>query len=250
MVNLYAAAAKRWPARASLGLTLLGACKSEPEAPKPVPAATGGSRSVSSAAREAPSPAPAVVFLGDSLTAGYGLAQSEAVPARIQALVDRGGLPYRVVNAGRSGDTTAGGLARLQWYLRDSVNLRALVIGLGSNDAMRGLPIESMKDNLRSIIETARQARPEARIFLWAMKTFPNLGKQYRTEYEEAFTEIASLKGVTLLPFPLEKVAGKPELNQADGIHPTAEGASLVAESIWKTLGPALQADRSGAPSP
>lgn len=248
-MRLYAASTERWPARAAVGLALVFACEQEPEASKPPQAAApSGSPGASAAASEALAPAPAVVFLGDSLTAGYGLAQSEAVPARIQALLEREGLPYRVVNAGRSGDTSAGGLARLQWYLRDSVNLQALVIGLGSNDAMRGLPVASLEANLRSIVERTRKARPSAKIFLWAMKTFPNLGKQYRTAFEKAFTEIGSLEGVTLLPFPLEEVAGKPELNQPDGIHPNAAGSALVAERIWATLGPALETEPATVP--
>ncbi len=230
-------------------LALGGGCETRSGASAPTgPASAGVSSTAAPSPEAAPgsaragteAAAPALVFLGDSLTAGRGLELSEAVPARIQALVERAGLPYHVVNAGRSGDTTAGGLARLDWYLRDAVNLQALVIGLGSNDAMRGVPLSNLRDNLRRIIEQTRQARPTAKIFLWAMKTFPNLGEPYRSQYEGLFREVAEAEEVTLLPFPLEGVAGNPELNQPDGIHPTAEGASLVAERIWETLGPRL----------
>lgn len=179
---------------------------------------------------------PAVVFLGDSLTAGLGLAEHEALPARIQARLDTERLGFRAINAGRSGDTSAGGLARLDWYFRDAVDLRALVIGLGSNDAMRGLSLEALEANLRQIIRRTRERKPNAKIFLWALRTFPNLGPDYARAYEAVFPRIAADEGVTLIPFPLEDVAGRRELNQEDGIHPTAEGTEKVAERIWSVL--------------
>jgi acyl-CoA thioesterase-1 len=177
-----------------------------------------------------------IVFLGDSLTAGLGLAENEALPARIQARVDAAGLGYRVINAGRSGDTTAGGLARLDWYFREGVEVRALVIGLGSNDAMRGLPLSAVEENLRQIIAKAREKRPSAKIFLWALETFPNMGKEYGEAYAAIFPRVAASEGVVLLPFPLEEVAARPELNQEDGIHPNAEGTERMAERIWTSL--------------
>jgi acyl-CoA thioesterase-1 len=190
---------------------------------------------------KAPEPVrPTIVFLGDSLTAGYGLDESEAVPALIQKKIDAAGLNYRAVNAGRSGDTSAGGLARLDWYLRDSVGLNALVIGLGSNDAMRGLSLPALEQNLTAIIQKTRAYKPDVKIFLWAMKTFPNMGPEYRGGYEEVFAKLARDQKVTLLPFPLADVAGKPELNQEDGIHPTKEGTEKVADRIWNALRPAL----------
>lgn len=186
--------------------------------------------------------APAIVFLGDSLTAGLGLAQSEALPARIQQRLDAAGLPYRAINAGRSGDTTAGGLARIDWYFRPQIDLRALVIGLGSNDAMRGLSLASVEENLQQLIRRTRERKPAARIFLWALETFPNLGPDYARQYAAVFPRVAEREQVTLIPFPLADVAGHPELNQDDGIHPTAEGTELVAERIWAVLRPALTA--------
>jgi len=178
----------------------------------------------------------AIVFLGDSLTAGFGLSESEAVPALIQRHVEKSKLPYRVVNGGRSGDTTAAGLSRLKWYTRDSVGMRVLVVGLGSNDAMRGLPLDAMEKNLRGIVEEARRARPDLKILLWEMKTFPNMGAQYGERYEAVFERVAKETSATLIPFPLSDVAGKPALNQTDGIHPTREGTELVAKRIWATL--------------
>jgi acyl-CoA thioesterase I len=184
--------------------------------------------------------APTVVFLGDSLTAGFGLAEKESLPALIQQRVDAAHLRYRVVNAGRSGDTTAGGLARIDWYFKDSLDLRVLVIGLGSNDAMRGLPLQTVEDNLRQMIHRTRQRKPQAKIFLWELKTFPNLGQEYAADYAAVFSRVAQSEGISLIPFPLEAVAARPELNQSDGIHPTAEGTVLVADRVWAALLPNL----------
>jgi acyl-CoA thioesterase-1 len=216
----------------SLGLPCSLGCDAD-SAPASSGAATGRSA--------APSPAgPAIVFLGDSLTAGFGLSESEALPALIQRRADDEHLPYRIVNAGRSGDTSAGGLARIDWYLKDSLELKALVIGLGSNDAMRGLPLETMEANLRQIIQRTRQRKPAAKIFLWELKTFPNLGEEYAGAYAAVFPRVAQSEGVTLIPFPLEAVAAQPELNQSDGIHPNARGTERVAERVWATLRPNL----------
>lgn len=187
-----------------------------------------------------PERAPSVVFLGDSLTAGLGLPEREAWPALIQERLDQEKRAYRVVNAGRSGDTTAGGLARVDWYLRDEVDLRALVIALGSNDGMRGLPLDAMEENLRQLIQKTRARKPRAKIFLWQLETFPNMGKEYATAYRSVFPRVAESEKVILIPFPLEEVAGHPELNQEDGIHPNALGTRKVAERIWAALTPHL----------
>jgi acyl-CoA thioesterase I len=189
---------------------------------------------------ESPRPRAALVFLGDSLTAGLGLSESEALPARVQQRLDAAGLEYRAINAGRSGDTTAGGLARLDWYFRDSIDLHALVIGLGSNDAMRGLSLDAMEQNLTQIIRRTRERKPDAKIFIWALETFPNLGPEYAEQYRAVFPRVAQGEQVTLIPFPLIDVAGRPELNQADGVHPSAAGTELVAERIWSALRPQL----------
>jgi acyl-CoA thioesterase-1 len=216
----------------SLCLALAPGCDAEP--------APGASAATASAAAPAVPSAPTIVFLGDSLTAGFGLSESEALPAVIQRRVDSEHLPYRVVNAGRSGDTTAGGLARIDWYFKDSLDLKAIVIGLGSNDAMRGLPLETMETNLRQMIRRARERKPGVQIFLWELKTFPNLGQEYAGAYAAVFPRVAQSEGAILIPFPLEAVAAHPELNQSDGIHPNAEGTQRVAERVWAAIRPSL----------
>jgi acyl-CoA thioesterase-1 len=196
-------------------------------------------RSTAPSAPETPA-TPAIVFLGDSLTAGLGLPETEALPARIQERLDGAKLRFRAINAGRSGDTTAGGLARLDWYFRDTVDLHALVIGLGSNDALRGLSLESMQENLRQIIHRTRERKPHVKIFLWELETFPNMGRDYAGQYATVFARVAKSERITLIPFPLQDVAGRPELNQEDGIHPNTEGTQKMAERVWAALLPEL----------
>jgi acyl-CoA thioesterase I len=179
---------------------------------------------------------PSIVFLGDSLTAGRGLEESEALPALIQQRLDASKRNYRAINGGRSGDTSKSGLSRLDWYLRDAVNLSVLVVGLGSNDAMRGLPVGELEVNLRTIIQKTRAARPSVKILLWELHTFPNMGADYSAAYAAVFPRVAAEAGVELIPFPLQDVAGLAELNQDDGIHPSAEGTRKVAERIWQAL--------------
>ncbi len=180
---------------------------------------------------------PRIVVLGDSLTAGYGLPSSdEAFPALLQARVDAEGLGYDVVNMGVSGDTSAGGLRRLDWALEGDV--RVLVLALGANDGLRGLGAGQMKDNLTAIIERAR-ARG-ARVLLCGMEAPPNLGPLYTAQFRQAYREVAREQAVTFLPFLLDGVAGVAALNQADGIHPNREGAARVAALVWNALRPML----------
>jgi acyl-CoA thioesterase-1 len=176
------------------------------------------------------------VFLGDSLTAGYGLNPDESVPALVQARVERAGLEYDVVNAGVSGDTTAGGVSRLDWALAGDV--RVLVIELGANDGLRGLPVESMKQNLETIISRAK-ARGIS-VLLTGMEAPPNYGEAYTTEYRRVFLELARAHGVAFLPFYLDGVAGIAHLNLQDGIHPNPEGARIIERSVWLALEPLL----------
>ena len=179
-----------------------------------------------------------IVFLGDSLTAGRGLPIELAMPSLVQRQIENTGLAVRVVNAGRSGDTTAGGLARLPYYLRRENNVRMLVIGLGSNDAMRGQPIPSMVANLSSIVRQTRKFDAKIQIALFQMHTFPNMGRTYAGSYERMFREVARKERITLLPFPLKGVAGVPALNQPDGIHPTERGTEIFAGNVWRSLEP------------
>jgi acyl-CoA thioesterase I len=180
---------------------------------------------------------PRIVALGDSLTAGLGLSPEAAYPALLQQRIDEAGLNYEVVNAGVSGDTSAGGLSRLDWSLDGDV--RVLIVALGGNDALRGLPVEELRRNLSTIIERA-QAR-QIKILLAGMEAPPNFGQSYTVSFHKVYAELAKEYKVTFVPFLLEGVAGIESLNQRDGIHPTAEGARIVADVVWRKLGPMLQ---------
>jgi len=182
---------------------------------------------------------PRIVFLGDSLTAGFGLDLDEAYPALIQDKIAALGKKVKVVNAGITGDTSAGGLSRLDWLMRDRVDI--LVIALGANDGLRGVSVESMKENLRSIIREARKTEPKIEIVLAGMLVPPNQGDEYAARYRKTFPDLAREENVGLLPFLLEGVAGKPELNLADAIHPTAEGQKIMAENMWAVLEPLVR---------
>ena len=180
-----------------------------------------------------------VVFLGTSLTAGLGLDDpTQRFTDQIQDLADAAELPFRMVNAGVSGNTSAAGLRRISWLLRAPVQV--LVLELGANDGLRGLSPDSMKANLQAVIDSTRTHYPEARLLLSGMQAPPNLGQAYASAFSSVFSELARANGGTLIPFLLEGVAGVPELNQADGIHPTAEGHRMIAEAVWGYLRPIL----------
>jgi len=178
-----------------------------------------------------------VLFFGDSLTAGYGLedAATQSFPAVIQQKITAAGLPWRVVNAGLSGETSAGGLRRIDWILRAPVDV--FVLELGANDGLRGLPLDALRTNLQSIIDRLRAKNPSVKIVIAGMKMPVNLG-DYANTFADVFPAIAKANQAAFIPFLLENVAARPELNQPDGIHPTAEGARLVADTAWKTLEP------------
>jgi acyl-CoA thioesterase-1 len=180
-----------------------------------------------------------VVFLGTSLTAGLGLADpASRFTDQIQNLADSAGLPFRMVNAGVSGDTSAGGLRRITWLLRDPVDV--LVLELGANDGLRGLLPDSMKANLQAVIDSTRTHYPESRLILSGMQAPPNLGQTYASAFSSVFSELARVNEGTLIPFLLEGVAGVPGLNQSDGIHPTPDGHRMIAETVWGYLRPIL----------
>ena len=180
---------------------------------------------------------PLVVCLGDSLTAGYGLVESQSYPSVLQRTIDEEDLGFRVMNAGVSGDTTAGGLRRLDWALQGEV--RVLVVALGGNDALRGLSVNEMRDNLSTIVERAHSRG--AVVVLAGMQAPPNFGPEYTTAFREAFVEVAARQRTPFIPFLLAGVAGEASLNQADGIHPNARGAEIVAGTVWQALRPILQ---------
>ena len=179
---------------------------------------------------------PAIIFLGDSLTAGYYMAPEQAAPALIAEKIKRDGNHYRVINGGRSGDTTAGGLARLGWYLRPEVNPKFMVIELGSNDAMRGHSLDTIEKNLGAIIQKTRAYDPEIKIFLYQMKIFGTMGKKYAGAYEKIFPRVARREKIILLPFPLKGLEGKPELIQKDNLHPNVEGTKIQAKNMYEGL--------------
>lgn len=183
-----------------------------------------------------------ILFFGNSLTAGYGLEPSEAFPALIQQKLDSLGYDYRTVNAGLSGETTASGLSRLDWVLeRQPVDV--FVLELGANDGLRGIEPTETQRNLDAIIEKVHAANPDVSIVLAGMLVPPNMGPEYADRFQRIFPEVAQTKDVTLIPFLLEGVAGDPELNQADGIHPTSEGQKIVTENVWTVLEPLVASD-------
>ncbi|MEP6777057.1 MAG: arylesterase [Chthoniobacterales bacterium] len=180
-----------------------------------------------------------IVFLGDSLSAGLGVESSEAFPALIAQRIRAGHLPFQVENAGVSGDTTAGGLRRIDWLLQRKIDV--LVIELGANDGFRGLTLTEMKKNLQAIITKARTKNSGVKIVLAGMQIPPNLGADYATKFRQVYVEIAKENNATLIPFLLDGVGGHADLNQSDMIHPTAEGHRVVAGVVWKTLEPILR---------
>lgn len=182
---------------------------------------------------------PVILFLGTSLTAGFGLPSQEAFPALIQEKIDAKGLNYRVVNAGVSGDTSAGGLRRINWLLQSPVSL--LVLELGANDMLRGLDPNAMRGNLIEIIERTRAKNPSVKLLIAGMRAAPNLGSDYLGKFEATYSDLATKYSAQLIPFLLEGIAGRPRLNQVDRIHPTAEGHRLIAERVWGVLGGMLQ---------
>jgi acyl-CoA thioesterase I len=180
-----------------------------------------------------------VLFLGDSITAGYGLELSQAYPALIQQRINQEGLNFKVINAGQSGDTSAGGLARMDWLLKNQIDV--LVLELGGNDGLRGLPVENIRKNLQAIIDRARKQYPQIKIIVAGMKMPPNMGGQYSREFEAMFAALAKKNNAALIPFILEGVGGVRQMNLPDGIHPTAGGHEIVAKNVWTVLAPLLR---------
>ena len=188
--------------------------------------------------RATPDDRPVILFVGTSLTAGYGVDPDDAFPALVQAKIDEARLRYRVVNAGVSGETSAGARRRIGWLLRQPVAV--LVLETGANDGLRGQDPVATRDNIAAVLAAARRATPSPRLVLVAMEALPNYGEDYRRRFRELYPELARESGATLVPFLLRGVAGDPALNQADGIHPNAAGHRRVAETVWKVLRPLL----------
>lgn len=179
-----------------------------------------------------------IVFFGDSITAGYGVDPDEAYPAVIQHKIDEAGRPWRVVNAGLSGETTAGGLRRLDWVLRQPVDI--FVLELGGNDGLRGIPPATTRSNLDRMIERIHQQHPHVKVVIAGMQIPTNLGPEYTRDFAAIYPAAARAGNAVLIPFLLDRVGGVATLNQPDGIHPTAEGHQIVADTVWRTLQPLL----------
>jgi len=175
-----------------------------------------------------------IVFYGNSLTAGYGLSPEQAFPAIIQKKIDSLGLPYQVVNAGVSGETSSGGLTRIDWILQQPIDV--FILELGANDGLRGIQLSETKKNLQAIIDKVKAKNSDTKLLFAGMQIPPNMGQTYTTEFKNIYTELSEKNAMTLIPFLLEGVGGEPTLNLEDGIHPTAEGHLIVAENVWKEL--------------
>ncbi len=184
--------------------------------------------------RTVPSKDKVILCFGNSLTAGLGLNLEEAFPALIQRRLDSLDLPYQVINAGLSGETTASGKNRVRWILSQKVDI--FILELGANDGLRGIPLSETRNNLQDIIELVRETDPDTQIVLAGMQIPPNMGPEYTTEFRNIFPELAEENHIKLIPFLLANVAGIPELNQDDGIHPTIKGQEIVAENVWAIL--------------
>jgi acyl-CoA thioesterase I len=204
-------------------------------------AACGGGKSPAGETQSAVNSSPdsasskTILFFGDSLTAGYGLDDpSDAFPGVVQTKIDSAKLPYKVVNAGVSGETSAGGKGRIAWLLKQKVDV--FVLELGANDGLRGIPVNETTQNLQAIVDSVKIKYPHAKLLLLGMQVPPNMGGDYASGFKAIFPQLAAKNNMTLMPFLLKSVAGVPALNQQDGIHPTAEGAKIVGENVWQAL--------------
>jgi acyl-CoA thioesterase-1 len=209
-------------------------CQNEP---KNAASQAAASEQISAETKPAPAVRKNIVFFGNSLTAAYQLSPEQGFAALIQQKIDSLGLPYTCVNAGLSGETTADGVARIDWILQQPMDV--FVLELGGNDALRGLPLKESKKNLQIIIDKVKAKNPDCKIVVAGMMAPPNLGA-YAKDFQKIFPEIAKKNNASLIPFLLEGVGGDPKLNLPDGIHPTPEGHKILAETVWKTLKPLL----------
>lgn len=183
-----------------------------------------------------------ILFFGDSITAGYGLDDTnDAFPGIIQAKIDSLGLNYEVVNSGVSGETSAGGKSRIDWILNQDIDI--FVLELGANDGLRGVPIAETKANLQAIIDAVKTKSLDTKIVLAGMQLPPNMGQEYTSQFKAIFTDLAAKNDLAFIPFILKDVGGVKELNQSDGIHPTAEGHKIVAGNVWEVLKPILDTE-------
>lgn len=179
-----------------------------------------------------------ILFFGDSLTAGYGLSPGEAFPALVEKKLNTSGKVTKVINAGLSGETSAGGLSRIDWVLRQPVDV--FVLELGANDGLRGLPVEQTQKNLQAILDKVKAKYPKARLVIAGMMVPPNMGNAYTTRFQQIFPDLAKKNNASLIPFLLQDVAGIEKLNLEDGIHPNVQGHKIVADNVFKVVSPLL----------
>ena len=215
-------------------------CSSEPAKDTPRDTVAGDTAAVPVASRPLTTDRrPSLLIVGTSLTAGLGLDPESAYPAILQRKLDSAGVAFRVVNAGYSGETSAGALRRIEWLLRDSAAV--VMIETGANDGLRGQDVDSTRETLRRIVRRVKQELPDATVLLAQMESPPNLGERYTTAFRAMFPAVAREEGITLVPFLLDGVAGVPAMNQSDGIHPNEQGSKIVAENVFRALLPALE---------
>lgn len=179
-----------------------------------------------------------ILFFGDSITAGLGVDQEQAFPALIQNKIDSLGLNYEVINGGLSGETSAGGLRRIDWILQRDIDV--MLLELGGNDGLRGIDLSSTKENLQQIIDKVEAKNPDAQIILAGMQVPPNLGQEYTQQFQTIYPELARENDLSLIPLIMDKLGGNEELIQSDGLHPTPEGHKVIAETVWEVLKPLL----------
>jgi len=213
-----------------------GVCSRNDKAERSVSAAPGTAKAKPGPSPRSSPPAPnrSLLFIGTSLTAGLGLDPDSAYPALIQRKIDSAGLAFTVVNAGVSGETTSGLLDRLDWLLRG--DFAVVVLETGANDGLRGIPAAVVRKNIGTVLARIKAARPDARVLVVQMEVLPNLGPRYATEFHAVYPQLAKASGVTLVPFLLTGVAGRTDLNQADGIHPNQKGEHIVADNVWRAI--------------
>jgi acyl-CoA thioesterase-1 len=228
-------------------LFIIGCQADERNSAPPAEDGGGAPASAESPARTAPAgDRKVVLFVGTSLTAALGLEPEQGFPARVQEKIDAAGLPFEVVNAGVSGETSTGARARMGWLLNQPFDV--LVLETGANDMLRGTRLDRLRGNIEAIVDTVRRVRPDARIVLTGMLASPNLGADYGREFSAVYTEVARADSLPLVPFLLEGVAAVPEMNLGDGIHPNERGHRRVADNVWKVLEPVLRQEAAERP--
>ena len=218
--------------------SLIASCNNNSK-PQAVPTSDSGtSQTTTLAVDSTVSTARTIIFFGNSLTAGYGIEPTQAFPALIGRKLDSLNLPYKVVNAGVSGETSSGGNSRIDWILRQPVEI--FVLELGGNDGLRGIPVEETRKNLQTIIDKVKAKYPSAKIIIAGMQIPPNMGQRYTTAFRNMYPELAQKNNATLIPFLLKGVGGEATLNLEDGIHPTPKGHRILAENVWEVMQPLL----------